>query len=101
VRLQAGPLVVRRSGAGTAAAGGTPAAFITSNYDPRTWQPVPGSTPNYGHNIEAAWLLADAVAELRARGAVDSAEAERMLGVLQEVGAAAVAAGYDTTHGGW
>jgi mannose/cellobiose epimerase-like protein (N-acyl-D-glucosamine 2-epimerase family) len=53
-----------------------------------------------GHNIEAAWLLADGVDELQARGIIASSKASAMRKVLQEVGEAAVAAGYDDKHGG-
>lgn len=86
------------------------------NYDPLDMAPVrPSTAPDqhvsdhpwmlgnyvdYGHNLEAAWLLADSVEELRSRGAVNSSTAAGMLGVLQELGDAAVTAGYDTIHGG-
>lgn len=53
-----------------------------------------------GHNIEAAWLLADGVDELQARGTIDSSKAAAMRKALQEIGEAAVAAGYDDKHGG-
>lgn len=55
---------------------------------------------NYGHNIEAAWLLGDAVDELQAKGAVDSGRASAMRSSLRDIGAAAVAAGYDDKNGG-
>jgi hypothetical protein len=53
-----------------------------------------------GHNIEAAWLLGDAVDELQAKGAIDSSRASAMRGSLRDIGAAAVAAGYDDKNGG-
>jgi mannose/cellobiose epimerase-like protein (N-acyl-D-glucosamine 2-epimerase family) len=53
-----------------------------------------------GHNIEAAWLLADGVDELQARGTIDSSKASAMRKALREIGEAAIAAGYDDTHGG-
>lgn len=59
-----------------------------------------GNHVDYGHNLEAAWLLADSVKELQSLGAVNSSRAAEMLAVLQEVGEAAVTAGYDTAHGG-
>jgi hypothetical protein len=86
------------------------------NYDPLDWTPVPvssaadphvtdhpwllGNYVNYGHNLEAAWLLADSVKELKSWGALNSSRAVEMLDVLQEIGEAAVTAGYDTAHGG-
>lgn len=53
-----------------------------------------------GHNIEAAWLLADGVDELQARGAIDSSKAAAARKALQEIGEAAIAAGYDNKNGG-
>jgi mannose/cellobiose epimerase-like protein (N-acyl-D-glucosamine 2-epimerase family) len=62
------------------------------------------SYTNYGHNIEAAWLLGDAVDELQAKGVLDASaflgKAAAMRSVLQEIGEAAIAAGYDTKNGG-
>lgn len=53
-----------------------------------------------GHNIEAAWLLGDAVDELQAKGAADSGRASAMRASLRDIGVAAVAAGYDDKNGG-
>lgn len=53
-----------------------------------------------GHNIEAAWLLADGVDELQAKGAIDSSKAAAMRKALQEIGEAAIATGYDDKNGG-
>jgi predicted NACHT family NTPase len=55
---------------------------------------------NYGHNIEAAWLLADGVDELQAKGAIDTSKAAAMRKALQEIGEAAIVAGYDEKNGG-
>lgn len=96
VGLQTNEMVVRPSNAG----GTTPKAFISVNYDPRTWCPVGPPFVNYGHNIEAAWLLADAVDELQARGGINAGRAAEMKKVLQEIGSAAAAAGYDNVNGG-
>lgn len=86
------------------------------NYDPLDWMPVLASSAtdphvtdrpwllgnyvNYGHNLEAAWLLADSVKKLQSLGAVNSSTAVGMLAVLQEIGEAASTAGYDAAHGG-
>ncbi len=53
-----------------------------------------------GHNIEAAWLIGDAVDELQAKGAIDNSKAAAMRSSLKDIGAAAVAAGYDDRNGG-
>lgn len=96
LQLQTGPMVIRPRTKGA----NTPAAYIAPNYDPRSWSPVGGFYTNYGHNIEAAWLLNDAVDELQAKGGIESAKAAAMRAVLTDIGEAAVAAGYDNTNGG-
>jgi hypothetical protein len=86
------------------------------NYDALDWTPVFASSAadpkvtdhpwllgnyvDYGHNLEAAWMLADSVKELQSLGAIDSSKAAETLAVLQEIGQAAVSAGYDAEHGG-
>lgn len=95
--LMTGPMVVRPT---NITSNTTPAVYLAPNYDPKTWRPVGPATVGYGQNIEVAWLMAAAVDELLARGAVDNATAEQMKGVLQELGEAAIAAGYDNQNGG-
>eukprot|EP00879_Flechtneria_rotunda_P004156 GHRR01004403.1.p1 GENE.GHRR01004403.1~~GHRR01004403.1.p1 ORF type:complete len:506 (+),score=141.63 GHRR01004403.1:471-1988(+) len=93
VNLLTGPLVVKQQGK-------SPAAYIAPNYDPQTWTVVGGLHVNYGHNIEAAWLLADAVDELQSRGALTSSIANDMKANLRAIGEAAIQAGYDNQYQG-
>lgn len=97
VQLMTGPMVVRPT---NISRNTTPAVYLAPNYDPRTWRPVGPATVGYGQNIEVSWLMAAAVDELLALGAVDNATAEQMKGVLQELAEAAIAAGYDNQNGG-
>lgn len=79
-----------------------PGSFFAPNYD-LDWAPVggPDTAVSYGHNTEAAWLMAESVDALEASGGLSAGEAAGMRQQLVGVGEAAVAAGYDSQYGGF
>jgi mannose/cellobiose epimerase-like protein (N-acyl-D-glucosamine 2-epimerase family) len=66
------------------------------------WQPLPesGLLVNYGHNLEAAWLIMDAVQHFAAVGALTAPLAARYEAAARAMAAAALRDGFDTQHGG-
>lgn len=77
-------------------------ASIALSYDPRNWSPVVKQPiwVNYGHNIEASWLMADGVDQLQCTGLISSSTAQQMKSVLLKLGTTGVRLGYDSTYGG-
>jgi mannobiose 2-epimerase len=78
---------------------------LLSEYHPpgtagQAWVPIDGAIVDYGHNIEASWLILDALKVLEAAGSIDAALLQQYKGTAMAIGAQAAAEGWDDQHGG-
>ncbi len=73
-------------------------SYVFPNYD-LNWQPLPADI-SYGHNIEAAWLVADAIDTLSSAGTINGSTAAQWKSKLVATGSYAAAAGYDPQYSG-
>jgi mannobiose 2-epimerase len=78
---------------------------LLSEYHPpgsagQAWVPIDGAILDYGHNIEASWLINDALGVLEAAGSIDAAVLQQYRAAAFALGAKAAAEGWDGQHGG-